>query len=331
MNCLVTGGGGFLGLALVRLLRERGDSVAVLARGRYPAVEALGATSVQGDVRDREAVVEACHGRDAVFHVASKAGFWGPFAEYQAVNVDGTRHVIEGCRVNNVPRLVYTSTPSAVYPSGDVEGLSEADLPYPKYFECAYAATKAEAEWLVLDAHGRQGVSTVALRPHLIFGPGDNHLIPRVLDRARSGKLFRVGDGENRVDVTYVDNAARAHLLAAERCVDAAGGKAYFLSQGEPVRLWSFMNDLLEGVGLPPVRRGVSYGAARVLGGMLEKVHGGLRLKGEPRMTRFLASQLATSHWFDISAARRDLGYEPVVSTEEGKRRLIEWLRTTGA
>lgn len=322
-NCLVTGGGGFLGEALVRMLRERGDSVAVLARRRYPSVEALGAVSVQADVTDRAAVLDACRGRDVVFHVAAKAGIWGPAAEYEAINVGGTANVLEGCRAAGVPVLVHTSTPSAVYAVGDLCGVDES-IPYPSGFETAYARTKAQAERMVLEAHG-QGLSTVALRPHLIYGPGDNHLIPRVLQRAREGRLFRVGDGRNLVDLTYVDNAAEAHLLAAERPT----GKAYFLSNGDPVNLWEWLNDLLRRVDLPPVRRSVPYGVARVLGLVLETVYSVLRLPGEPRMTRFLASQLATSHWFDLSAARRDLGYEPRISNEEGTRRLADWIRSS--
>lgn len=323
-DCLVTGGGGFLGEALVRLLRARGDRVSVLARRRHPAVEALGAESVQADLADRAAVAEACAGRDVVFHVAAKAGIWGPDAEFVAVNVVGTRNVIDGCRAARVPTLVYTSTPSVVYPVGHLEGVDES-LPYPERFECSYARTKAKAERMVLQAHGH-GLSTVALRPHLIYGPGDNHLIPRVLQRAREGRLVRVGDGRNLVDLTYVDNAAEAHVLAADR-IAQAGGKAYFLSNGEPVRLWEWLDALLAQVGLPPVQRSLPYGAARLVGTAMELAWSGLRLGGEPRMTRFLASQLATSHWFDISAARRDLGYEPRVSNEEGTRRLVEWIR----
>lgn len=325
-DVLVTGGGGFLGEALVRMLLSRGDRVAVLARRRYPAVEALGATSVQVDVTDPAGVLAACRGRDVVFHVAAKAGIWGPSAEYEAINVQGTRNVVDGCRAAGVPTLVYTSTPSVVYAVGDLSGVDER-MPYPARFETAYARTKAQAERMVLEAHG-DGLATVALRPHLIYGPGDNHLIPRVLQRAREGRLFRVGDGRNLVDLTYVDNAAEAHVLAADS-VAVAGGKAYFLSNGDPVNLWDWLNDLLRRVDLPPVRRGIPYGVARVLGLLMETAYSVLRLPGEPRMTRFLASQLATSHWFDISAARRDLGYEPRISNEEGTRRLADWIRSS--
>jgi len=324
-DCLVLGGGGFLGQALVRQLRERGDRVTVMARQRHAAVEALGARSLQGDLRDLEAVEAACQGRDVVFHVASKAGIWGAEADYQAINVEGTRNVLAACRRARVPRMVYTSTPSVIYPTGSIEGVDES-IPYPARFECAYARTKAAAEKLVLQAHGQEGLATVALRPHLIYGPGDPHLIPRVLQRAREGKLFRVGPGTNRVDLTYVDNAAQAHVLAADRA-ETAGGRAYFLSDGAPVVLWTWLAELLEQVGIPPVRRSLPYGLTRALGAIMEGLYALLGLPGEPKMTRFLASQLATSHWFDISAARRDLGYEPRVSGVEGTRRLVEWIR----
>lgn len=327
-NCLVTGGSGFLGTALVGRLRERGDRVTVLARRSQPATEALGAETLRADLRDPEAVRAACRGRDVVFHVAAKAGIWGSEDEYEAINVRGTRHVLEGCWEAKVPTLVYTSTPSVVYARGSIEGGRE-DLPYPVRFECAYARTKAAAERMVLAAHGQDGLATVALRPHLIYGPGDPNLVPRVLQRAREGRLFRVGPGDNRVDLTFVENAADAHVLAADR-IGTAGGKAYFLSDGEPVRLWDWIDELLRELAIPPLRRSVPYGLARAMGTAMETAWKVLHLPGEPRMTRFLASQLATSHWFDLTAARRDLGYEPKVSGREGFRRLVESLRPRG-
>lgn len=328
-NCLVIGGGGFLGQALVRILRERGDRVFVLARQRHPAVEAMGAESLQGDITDPQATLDACRDRDVVFHTASKAGVWGPDSDYESINVQGTRNVLDACLKAGVPGLVYTSTPSVIYdPQTRIEGVDES-LPYPDRFECAYARTKARAERMVLEAHGQKGLCTIALRPHLIYGPGDPHLIPRVLQRAREGRLFQVGDGTNRVDLTFVDNAAQAHVLAGDR-IQTAGGRAYFLSDGEPVALWPWIAGVLEAVGIPPVRRTLSYGTARALGIAMEGIHSLLRLPGEPRMTRFVASQLATSHWFDISASRNNLGYEPQVSGAEGTRRLVEWIRAGG-
>lgn len=314
---MVTGGGGFLGGAIVRRLRGRGDEVAVLCRGRYPEIDALGVRTVQGDIRDRAAVRAACAGMDVVFHVAAKAGVWGSRREFWSVNVDGTRNVIDACRDLGIRRLVYTSTPSVVSGKHDLCGVNESQ-PYPTNFLCAYAESKAAAERLVWAANG-ENLRTVTLRPHLIWGPGDPHLVPRILDRARKSALVRVGDGTNRVDITYIDNAACAHLLAADA---ACAGKAYFISDGEPVVLWDWIAQLLQVANLPPIRKNVSFGVAYAAGLVLEVVHTAIPFKGEPRLTRFVATQLAKSHYFDISAARRDLGYAPVVSIAEGLERL---------
>jgi nucleoside-diphosphate-sugar epimerase len=324
---LVTGGGGFLGSAVVRQLVGRGVRVRSLARQRYPALDALGVEQVQGDVADAAAVTAAADGCDAVFHVAAKAGVWGRADDYHRANVLGTCNVIAACRARGVRRLVFTSSPSVVFGTSAIEGGDES-LPYPTRHLADYPRTKAVAEREVLAANGPY-LATVALRPHLVWGPGDNHLLPRLLTRARSGRLFRVGDGRNRADVTYVDNAAAAHMLAADRLAPGSpvAGKAYFLSQGEPVEVWPFIDRLLAIVGQPPVTRSIPAGAAYAAGAVLEFVYGVLRREDEPRMTRFLAKQLAVSHWFDITAARRDLGYEPAVSTEEGLRRLAESLQ----
>jgi len=323
MKALVTGGGGFLGGVIVRMLRERGDDVVVLGRGRYPSVEALGARCVQGDIRDGAAVRAASVGVDVVFHVAAKAGVWGKRAEYWPINVDGTRNVIQACRELGTPRLVYTSTPSVVFDLGDLCGVDESQA-HPARFLCAYAESKAAAERLVLAANGPT-LSTTALRPHLIWGPGDPHLIPRVLDRARRGRLVQIGDGTNLVDITYVDNAAHAHLqaLGALGPGSACAGKAYFISQGDPVALWSWINDLLDAANLSRTRKRVSLRMAYRAAWLLEFVHSLIPWLGEPAMTRFVASQLAKSHYFDISAARRDLGYAPLISTHDGMARLV--------
>lgn len=327
MRVLVTGGGGFLGKAIVRRLLDRGLRVRSLARGDYPELTALGAEVLRGDLGDAETVSQAVAGCDAVFHVGAKAGIWGSRAEFERANVDGTRNVIEACRRHGVARLVYTSSPSVVHSGGDLAGADES-LPYPQHFEAHYPATKARAEQMVLAAHG-EGLATVALRPHLIWGPGDNHLVPRILARARAGQLRLVGDGRNRVDTVYIDNAADAHLMAFDRLApDAAcGGRAYFITQGDPRPVADIINGILAAGGLPPVTRRVSPGVARFAGAVLEGVHQLFGLSSEPRMTRFLARQLATTHWFDISAARRDLGYLPAVSIEEGFERLAASLR----
>jgi nucleoside-diphosphate-sugar epimerase len=327
MRVLVTGGGGFLGGAVARLLRARGDEVRSLTRSAYPWLDELGVEQSLGDLADLGAVKRAVEGCDAVIHTAAKAGVWGWYKEFSATNVTGTENVIAACKAHGVRKLVHTSTPSVVHSGGDIEGGDES-LPYSKRFDAYYPETKALAEKAVLAANGPD-LATVALRPHLIFGPGDPHLIPRVIAKARAGKLRRIGSRPVMVDVTVIDNAAGAHLNALDRLEPGAAcaGKAYFISNGEPVDLWAFIDRVLAEAGLPPVSRRVPAWSARLAGRVLESAYWLLRLPGEPPMTRFVATQLSTAHWYDISAARRDIGYEPKVSVEEGLRRLGERLR----
>lgn len=324
MTTLVTGGGGFLGGAIARLLRERGCAVRSFTRSRYLWLDEIGVEQVLGDLSDRAAVEQAVAGCDRVFHVAAKAGVWGRYEDYYSTNVTGTENVISACRTHGVSRLIATSTPSVVHAGGDIVGGDES-LPYPEHFEAAYPETKALAEKAVLAANGPT-LATVALRPHLVWGPGDPHLIPRIISRARAGKLRRIGNHDPIVDVTYVDNAAEAHILAANRLAvgSAVAGKAYFISNGEPVGLWAFINRILSDNGLPPVTRSISVRKAKRIGRVLEWWYRTLQLAGEPPLTRFVADQLSTSHWYDISAARRDFGYEPRISIEEGWKRLKE-------
>lgn len=329
MKAAVTGGGGFLGGAIVRRLHRRAWSVRSFTRTAYPWLDELGVEQVLGDLADPAAVENALAGCDIVFHVAAKAGVWGPYAEFHATNVVGTRNVLAACRKHGIRKLVYTSTPSVVHGGRDLNGADES-VPYPSSFEAAYPETKAIAEQAVLAANGPD-LATVSLRPHLIWGPGDPHLIPRVLARAKAGKLRRVGSRPVKVDVTYIDNAAEAHELAADKLDigSPVAGKAYFITNGEPVDLWEFLNKVLAEAGLPPVTRTVSAWKARLAGRVLEWVYRAFRFRSEPAMTRYVARQLSTSHWYDISAARRDLGYVPQVSLEEGLKRLGEHIRGT--
>lgn len=321
LKVLVTGGGGFLGRILVDRLLTRGDAVRVMGRQEYPDLAARGVVCVKGDMADAAAVQRAVEGVEIVFHAGAKAGYWGDPEDYEKTNVVGTRNVLAACRQHGVKRLVYTSSPSVMAANRDHQGIDERH-PYPGESLCEYQRTKILAEREVMAA-SRDGLLTVSLRPHLIFGPGDPHLAPRALARAREGKLKRVGDGSNRVDTIYVENAADAHLTAADRLEpgSALAGRAYFLSQGEPVKLWSFIGRVLEGFGAPPVRGAVPFWLAWHMGRAMEAVYRGFALGGEPPMTRFLAVQLGRSHWFDIAAARRDLGYTPRVDMEEGLKR----------
>ncbi|MFQ5462065.1 MAG: NAD-dependent epimerase/dehydratase family protein [Phycisphaerae bacterium] len=327
MRALVTGGGGFLGTRIVEMLHARGDDVTALGRNRYPHLDRLGIATVAVDLRDADAVRRVVAGFDVVFHVAAVAGIWGPPDLFWDINAGGTANILGSCRANGINKLVYTSSPSVVFGGDDLCGVDEAH-PYPRRHLADYPKSKAVAERMVLKAN-RATLATVALRPHLIWGPGDPHLIPRVMDRARRGRLVRVGDGRNLVDITYIDNAAEAHLMAADALEPGSpcAGKAYFISQGEPVRLWSWLGDILEAAGAPPVKRSVSFPVADRIGAVLEFVYRTGRIQREPPMTRFLAAQMAKSHYFSIEAARRDFGFAPRISTQEGQRFLLDGLR----
>jgi len=283
---------------------------------------AKGAEIVRGDIRDLASLKTAAEGVDAVFHVAAIAGIWGSKPKYWDVNVTGTANVLEACLQNKVPRLVYTSSPSVTFAGSDQQGVDES-VPYPDKFLCYYPQTKAVAEELVLDANSSD-LLTCSLRPHLIWGPRDQHLIPRLLDRARNGKLRYVGNRTNLIDAVYVENAATAHLQAADALQPGSPvcGKAYFITNDEPVNCWNWIDELLALAGLPPVKKGISTRGAYVAGSVLEALWTLLRRTNEPRMTRFLALQLGTSHYFDISAAKRDFDYQPTISMAEGMRRL---------
>lgn len=322
MKALVTGGGGFLGRAIVRGLLKDGVDVRVLARGEYPDLVALGVDAVRGDIADREATTAAAQDCDVVFHVAGKPGMWGPLEAYRLTNVLGTQNVIAACREQGVGRLVYTSTPSVVHGGGDIEGGDES-LPYPEHFEGPYPETKAEAERFVLAANS-PALATVALRPHLIWGPGDNHLIPRLLERARAGRMVFVGREDKLIDTTYIDTAASAHIQAAKLLKPGAAcaGKAYFISQGDPRPASEITNAILVACGMKPVQRRIPVWLAYVVGAVAEFLYRRLGIEAEPPVTRFVAGQMSTAHWYDTSAARRDLGFEPELTIEEGLRRL---------
>lgn len=332
MISLVTGAGGFLGQYIVEQLVARGDQVRALVRRKSPALEALGVECIHGDIRELADVKRACHDVRVVYHVAAVAGIWGPWHHFYDANVLGTKNVISGCHHAGVPKLVFTSSPSVTFAGHDQCGVDES-VPYPTRWLAHYPHTKAIAEKMVLEANGQQGLLTCALRPHLIWGPRDQHLIPRLLDRARKGQLRRVGAGKNLVDAVYVENAAAAHLLAASALKPGspACGQAYFITNGEPVNCWDWINEILGLAGLAPVTRGVSLAVAYAAGAAMEGLWALLRLTDEPRMTRFLAAQLGTAHYFNIAAARRDLGYVPKISMAAGMKKLGESLRAPPA
>ena len=327
MNVLITGGGGFLGSHLARRLHEMGHNVSVLGRRRYPDLPE-NIIQLQVDLRDPKAVSDACREQDSVFHAGALPGIWGTKEDFYRTNVDGTRHVIEGCLKHRVRKLIFTSSPSVIYDQTDMENVDES-APYPSHYLSDYPKTKALAEQSVVAANGQQDLLTVSLRPHLIWGPGDPHLVPRIIEQAKKGQLVRVGDGTNRVDIIYIDNAVEGHIRAwqALKPGSPVPGKCYFLSDGQPVILWDWINQLLASLGINPVTKSISYGMAKNLGWILEWAYRVLKIAGEPRMTRFLAGQLATSHYFDISRAKRDFNYEVRVSPEEGMKRLLKSLQ----
>jgi nucleoside-diphosphate-sugar epimerase len=327
LRVLVTGGGGVVGGAVVRALLARGDRVRSLARGDYPALRALGVETFRGDVADLAAVERAVAGCDAVIHTAARADMTLDARPFIATNIVGTANVIAACRRRGVPRLVHTSTPSVVHAGASIAGGDES-LPYPEHHDAPYPATKARAERLVLAANG-DGLGTVALRPHLVWGPGDTQLTARVLERARAGRLRLIDHGRAVVDATYIDDAAAAHLSALD-ALDApdspdrrpVAGRAFFVASGHPSPIATMLNGLLGAAGLPPERRSVPFRVALAAGAACEVLWKATRRRSEPPITRFLARQQATDHWFDLTAARRDLGYAPRVAPDDGFRRL---------
>lgn len=337
MRILVTGGAGFLGLALCRELLSRGHIVLSTQRRHSPVLDTLGIEQRLGDLADAAHVQRACAGVHAVFHNAAKAGHWGSEQSYLDANVTGTKNVLEACLAHGIRRLVYTSTPSVAH-NGRVpcEGGNEVNTPYAPAFKAPYPRSKQIAEKSVLAANGTVlaggGVfATVALRPRLIWGPGDTNLLPRLVERARAGRLRFIDGGHNRMDTSYVDNVAEAHVLAFDALApgSACAGRAYFISNGEPQPVREIVNGLLAAAGEPRVEASVPFAVAYAAGALCEVLWHSLPLKGEPPMTRFVAEQLATPHWYDLSAAMRDFGYVPKISTAEGLQRLAaEWRQT---
>jgi nucleoside-diphosphate-sugar epimerase len=314
LKILVTGGTGFLGKRLVRTLLARGDSVRVLGRNACVCAElaSFGARDiVRADLRDGDAVRRACAGMDVVCHAGALSAPWGPRAQFHAVNVGGTAHVIAGCRDHNVRRLVYVSSPSVVFNGQDQTGLPD-DAPYPRRFASVYSETKKLGEDLVGTA--RNDLETVIIRPKAIFGPGDTSLLPRLLNAAARGRLPQIGDGANRIDLTYVDNVVHALSLSLES--HAAVGNTYTITGGESVRLWDVVRTLLGRLGYRNELRRVPLRTAYAVAALLEAAS---RVTGrEPLLTRYTVAVLARTQTYDISAARRDLDYAPLVSVTEG-------------
>ena len=327
-RALVTGGGGFVGSNIVKQLLARNVETVVVGRNIYPDLEKLGATCLSGDICDASFLLESFQGVDTVFHVAALAGIWGRWKDYYRTNVLGTENVINGCMANDIRQLVYTSTPSVVFNGDDIVNGNE-QLPYASNPLCNYAKSKIIAEKMVLQKPPQGStLHSCAIRPHLVWGPGDPHLIPRLLERGRQRQLKKVGNCKNLVDISYVENVAEAHLLAADNLetTQTAAGQAYFISQGAPVKLWDWIDELFFDMDVPEIQSTVPFPIAYGAGGGLEIIYHLLGNKKEPNMTRFLAEQLAKSHCFSIEKAKKELGYNPRISTEEGMKRLLHSL-----
>ena len=326
MKVLVTGGGGFLGSAICRQLLARGDEVIAYQRSTSKELADLGACIIQGDITDASLLNSSLRDVNAVIHTAAKAGLAVNYDDFYRPNVSGTENVISACLNNGVRKLVFTSSPSVTHSDGDIEGGDES-LPYADHYNSPYPATKALAEQLVMAANCPE-LHTVSLRPHLIWGPGDNHLLPHLLERAKSGKL-RLPGPDKLIDTVYIDNAAAAHLLALEHLETAAevvGGKTYFISNDEPLSQKHVIGGLLKAAGLDVDIQPISPRLAIAAGTLLETIWKIFRLKSEPPLTRWSAEHLSTAHWYDISAAKRDLGYRAEISFAEGLERLAKTL-----
>ncbi|TEW55181.1 NAD-dependent epimerase/dehydratase family protein [Psychromonas sp. RZ22] len=323
----VTGAGGFLGTALCKYLRAADIKVVGFSRAHYPHLQALGVKLIQGDLQDQQAVISAMKGCDLVFHVASKAGVWGSKESYFGPNVQGADNIIQACLIHNIKRLVYTSTPSVTFSGKDESGIDESQ-PYAEKFLNYYGLSKAIAEQNILKANSNT-LKTVALRPHLIWGPGDPHLVPRVIERAKAGKLKLVGKTNKLVDTIYIDNAVYAHLLAAielNKDTSKNAGKAYFLSNDEPIFMATMLNKILTAAKLDKVNSRVPVSIAYMLGTTLEWWYLRTNRSDEPIMTRFVAKQLSTSHYFNISAAKTDFNYKALISLDQGMAILADYL-----
>ena len=324
MKILVTGGGGFLGSAICRQLLQQGDQVTAYQRSASNALESAGVQVIRGDITDAGKLTEVTRGMDAVIHTAAKAGLSLSYEDYFLPNVTGTENVISACHANGISKLVFTSSPSVTHADGDIEGGDES-LPYPESYNSPYPETKALAERQVMAANC-EDLRTVSLRPHLVWGPGDNHLLPKLMERAKGGKLKLPGP-DKLIDTVYIDNAAKAHLLALAKLESdpvTVGGKTYFISNDEPVTQECIIGGLLTAAGIDVDIQPISPRIAMLAGTLAETTWKLFGLKSEPPITRWSAEHLSTAHWYDISAAKRDLGYTAEVSIAEGLKILSQ-------
>ena len=325
---LVTGGGGFLGKYIVeRLLELHCAEVRSLGRSPQSELEKIGVNVFCGDIADKNAVLNASKGCDIIFHTAAKAGIWGTYKEFYNANVVGTGNIINACIEYKIPYLINTSTPSVVCGNHDIENGNE-QLPYPAHYPAHYPATKAEAEKMVSKASSST-LKTVSIRPHLLWGVRDSHILPTLAKRAKQGRLMMIGTGKNIVDMTHIRNAAEAHINAAEalNANSAISGKNYFISDTHPLNLWDWVEEFLKDIGVSSIRKSIPFKRAYRIGAVMEFIFRLFGIKNDPPMTRFAAIQLAYSHYFDITAAKKELNYKPVVNYKQAYSETIQWMK----
>ena len=318
MRVLVTGATSLLGRSLVERLVGRGDEVSVLQR--HPS--GLAVTEYLGDIADQYVVAASVTGADAVVHLAARVAVTGPWEAFEAVNVHGTQNIVEAARAASVHRFVQISSPSVAYHGESLIG-APAGPADPVRARGRYAQSKAQAELVALAANSTD-MAVVAIRPHLVWGPGDTQLVGRIVDRARAGRLATVGSGAALIDTTYVDNAADALVAALDHAPDL-GGRAFVVTNGEPRPVRELLNRIVRAAGLGPARMRVPYQAARGGGFVAERIWERRGSGEDPPMTSFLAEQLGTAHWFDQRETRAALGWEPKVKLAEGFEKLQAW------
>ena len=323
MKVAITGAGSLLMGTIARSLIERGDQVVCIQRRQ---VEIADCQQELVDIRDAHGVQRATAGCDAIIHGAARVGIVGSYEDFRSVNVDGTNNVLAAAHVNNISRMVFVSTPSVSHTGTSLIG-ALADPAVTGRSQSHYADTKAWAEKSVL-ASNSDVLSTVALRPHLVWGPGDTQLVGRIVERASQGKLVMVGSGNALVDSTYIDNAADAHVsaLTALHVGAACAGKAYVIANGEPRTVNELMRGMCSAAGVSFSPKHIPFAVATRLGTVVERIWPLIKT-GEPPLTRFVAEQLGTAHWFDPRPAHDDLAWTPSVSIDEGFQRLHEWFR----
>ncbi len=324
MKALVTGATGFLGGALARRLHSLGWDVAALGRNPSALAELAseGIRVIHADLADESAILDACKNREVVFHCGALSSPWGKYRDFYQANVIGARNVIRGCQAHRIKRLVHVSTPSIYFNLAPRLNVKEDD-PLPARPVNHYAATKLLAERELDRAHA-DGLPVIAIRPRAIFGPRDTTILPRLIQRLQTGNMPIIGDGQNIADLTYVENVVDALLLCAESPAQALG-KKYNITNGDPVRVWDMAARLSRDLGFKVPTRRVPYPLVDKLAAALEIIFRLVPGQPEPPLTRYSVSVLALSATLDISAARRDLGYVPHVTNEEGFEKFVEW------